>query len=154
MAQPGTRTFLRDLSLDLTGIAALLAEYAEREAVRHEAATGESLSVRQVEALIAARQARSAALGFSLANPGWSVLLELLRAHLDGRPVRMPRLATEARVTMTTMFRWLERFYDAGLAERIPHPEAERGVLIRLTPAGADAMRHYFTAARAGWIIG
>jgi hypothetical protein len=126
-ASGGGRTFLLDLSHEFGRLQAELAAYAEREALRGPEPAAE-IGARQVEALAAARHARSARLGMSLVHPGWSLLLELLRAHLEGEPARMPRLATAARVSMTTMLRWLDRVYDAGLAERLPHPEAERGV--------------------------
>lgn len=73
MATAGGRTFLEDLSLELTNVAALLAQYAERDAGRREAAAGERVTVRQVEGVLAARYARSAVFGLDLANPGTQV---------------------------------------------------------------------------------
>jgi DNA-binding MarR family transcriptional regulator len=150
MTVGGAHTVLGDLSEELGRLHSLLADYVEKEAL----SGGAGIGIPDVEALIAARHARSAAIGLNLVNPGWSLLLELKLAHLKGKPIRMPRLATEARVSMTTMFRWLDRFYAIGLAERLPHPVAERGILVRLTPAGAEAIRYHFASVKPGRIIG
>lgn len=91
------RTFLEDLSVDLTQVAALLAHYAEQDARRRAAEAVARVTARQVEAVQAARYARCAVFGADLADPGWSLLLALFRAYLEKRPVRLGRLATDAR---------------------------------------------------------
>jgi hypothetical protein len=142
------RTFLEDLSLDLTHLAALLAHYAEQDANRGEARAG-PVTARQVAALIAARKARSAAFGLDLANPGWSLLLELYRARLAGEEARTAALPVAILAAPSTIARWLARLAAAGLAERGPaapgHPAAAA-----LTDAGAEAMADYFRAVQAG----
>lgn len=145
------RTFLEDLSRELSSLAAMIALYAEEDARRREAAALGKVGLRQVEAAIAARQARSAVFGMDLANPGWSILLELFRAHLEERPAKLPRLATDARVAPTTLLRWLDLLCDAGFAERRADPERVGGVLAALTETGAEAMRDHFEALNLGW---
>jgi DNA-binding MarR family transcriptional regulator len=145
----GGRTLLEDLSHDLNHIAVMLTRFAEVDAARREA--GIPVTAQQVRALIAARHARSAVFGLDLANPGWSLLLELYRARLEGRPARMERLATDARLAATTVLRWLDLLRAAGFAERRPDPERSRQILIALTDAGAEAMHDYFAAIAAGW---
>jgi DNA-binding MarR family transcriptional regulator len=151
MATAGGRTFLEDLSLELTNVAALLAQYAERDAGRREAAAGERVTVRQVEGVLAARYARSAVFGLDLANPGWSLMLELFRAYLEQRPVRLARLATDARVAATTAFRWMDLLTEAGFVRREADPARDGATLLSLTPAGSDAMEDYFVVVRLGW---
>ncbi len=153
-SQSAGRTFLEDLSGELTGLAVMLAQFAERDALPRETVRDVALTPRQVCAMIGARHARSAVFGLDLANPGWSLLLELFRAHLEDRPAKMARLATDVRVASTTMLRWIDLFCKAGLAERLPDPRHDRGVILRLTPAGAEAMHDHFAAVKAGWLSG
>ena len=144
-APPGAeRTLLHDLSLDLTHISALLAHYAEQEARRRSAGP---LDSRQLAALIAARKARSAVFGFDLANPGWSLLLELYRARLAGEPSRIAALPVAILAAPSTVARWLDRFEQARLAARGTGPDRSTAAL---TDSAADAMADYFIAAGLG----
>lgn len=144
------RTFLEDLSRDLTHLAGLVAAYAEEDAGRREREAVERVTLRQVEAVLAARYARSARFGMELASPGWSLLLELFRAYLEKRPVRFARLATDARVAGTTALRWVDDLGAAGFVRRDADPERKGGVLIALTDAGIDAMEDYFVSVKLG----
>lgn len=96
--------------------------------------------------MLTARHGRSAALGLDLVHPGWSLLLVLYGAHLEGRPVRMARLATDAHVAMTTTMRWVALFIVRGLAERRADPAHARGVLFALTDEGARRVRRQLEA--------
>jgi DNA-binding MarR family transcriptional regulator len=145
-APRATRTLLQDLSRDLTHCAALLAHFAEREE-RRRAARGGPLNARQLAALIAARRARSAVFGFDLANPGWSLLLELYRARLAGEPSRIAALPVLILAAPSTVARWLARLEEAGHVARGAGPK--RGTAALTDPA-ADAMADYFTAAGLG----
>jgi DNA-binding MarR family transcriptional regulator len=162
---------LETLSLDLIRIATALADLG--------AHTGDTLSAcpligdsqidcphqrHRLAALIAERQARTAAFGQDLAHPGWSLLLELYRAHLassaDPEPVeacpepveggiRLTRLAAAARVSLTSTLRWLKRLEAAGLIKRRPDPTHETAVLVSLTEAGVKAMAEHFEQSNA-----
>jgi hypothetical protein len=168
--RPPSRTFLEDISRDLTHAAALLSIYAESDSARREALSIAPATADQLAALIAARHARNAAFGLDLSNGGWSLLLELYRAHLAHLAAapragpaqgacRPARLATDARLAMSTATRWLALLADAGLAERRSAgagagARAREGAAFALTPAGVEAMADYFTAARTGWNAG
>jgi len=132
------RRSLQELAFHLAGIAERASALADREGLERD---GEALSSSQVRALLYARHRRSAALGFDIVQPGWSVLLVLLCAHLEGRPVRMARLATEAHVALTTLMRWMDLLVARGLAERRPDPVHKRGVLFALSTEGAERVR-------------
>jgi DNA-binding MarR family transcriptional regulator len=150
-AEQGGRTLLEDLSLDLTHIAVMLAQIAESDARRREAPPPPpGPDAREVRAVIAARHARSAVFDLDLSNPGWSLLLELFHARLEGRAEGMARLATDARLAMATAARWIDLLCARGLATRTRDPGRKRGARIALTEAGADAMADYFTAAAIG----
>ena len=145
------RTFLQDLSGELGALSAMLAVYAEKEGQRREAGARAPVTAGQVRAVLAARHARSAVFGMDLANPGWSLLLELFRAALEQRRVRLPRLATDARVAATTALRWLDLFAEAGFVRREPDPQRQGAWLLSLTDAGLDAMEDHFIAVQLGW---
>lgn len=102
----------------------------------------------QIRTLLEARHKRSAALSLDVVHPGWSVLLVLFRAHLEGRPIRMARLATDAHIAMTTTMRWMGLLLDNGLAERRPDPEYARGVLFALSADGAERVRQQLVAEK------
>lgn len=147
----GSRTFLQDLSLDLTGLAALLAQYAEADLRRRENESRDRVTARQVRALLAARHARSQIFGHDLAHPGWSLLLELFSADLEGRQFNMARLAAEARVPPATAFKWIADLSTAGFVHRAPDSTRPNGVLIALTDSGREAMEDYFVAMLIAW---
>lgn len=86
-----------------------------------------------------------------LANSGWSLLLELFRASLENQPVRLARLAADARVATTTAMRWIEAFVAAGLVRREADRDREGVVLLALTEAGNEAMEDYFVSLLLGW---
>ena len=148
----GKRTFLEELSEELGAVSATLTRYAEEERRRREAAARERITAGQLQAVLAARYARSERLGMDLANAGWSLLLELFRASLEERPVRLARLAADARVPATSAMRWIDQFIAAGLVRRDLAPERRAVVRFALTDAGAEAMEDYFVSIQLGWM--
>lgn len=104
--EPQARTTgLAEVGRTLMLLAGELAELAEREAAPFLG----PLRASEVSALLKARQARAALFPLPLADPHWTLLLELLRAHLDNRPLRWKPLAAEPV---------LDRLCAAGLARR------------------------------------
>lgn len=132
-------------------MSATLSRYAEDERHRRQAAARERITSGQLQAVLAARYARSERLGLDLANAGWSLLLELFRAELETRTVRLARVAADARVPTTSALRWIEVFVGTGLVRREAHPDREGVSLIALTEAGSQAMEDYFIALQLGW---
>jgi DNA-binding MarR family transcriptional regulator len=147
----GGQTFLEGLSEELGAVSVRLARYAEEEKQRRQAAARERVTAGQVRAVLAARYARSERMGLDLANPGWSLLLELFRAELEKRPARLARVAADARVPGTTALRWVDALAGAGLVRRDPHPEHEGVYFLALTDAGSEAMEDYFVLLLLGW---
>lgn len=144
------RTFLEDLSRELSSFSARLAVYAEQRSDLHQRAARERVTAAQVRAAVAARHARSEVFGIDLADPGWSLLLELFRAYLEKRTVRLPRLVADARVAATTASRWIETFADAGFVHREPDPQRRGAITLALTDAAKEAMEDYFVAIQIG----
>lgn len=73
----------------------------------------------------------------------FDVLAALRRA---GRPHELSpgRLLKETLVTSGTMTNRIDRLSDRGLVERLPDPDDRRGVIVRLTPRGQDAVDEAF----------
>lgn len=69
----------------------------------------------------------------------WDVLAALRRA---GDPFELSpgRLLRETLVTSGTMTNRVDRLVARGLVDRNPDPHDRRGVLVRLTPEGKDAV--------------
>jgi DNA-binding MarR family transcriptional regulator len=147
----GGRTFLEELSEKLDALAATLSRYTGEEARRREEEDWRPITAAQLRALIAARHARSEALGPDLASPGWSLLLELFRAHLEKRQVRIARLASDAQVPLTTALRWIDQLARRELVSRTADPQHEGVALLSLTEAGHEAMEDYFVSVQLGW---
>jgi DNA-binding MarR family transcriptional regulator len=84
----------------------------------------------------------------------FDVLAALRRA---GAPYELSpgRLLRETLVTSGTMTNRVDRLAARGFVERYPDPEDRRGVLVRLTPEGKDAVDGAFEAlldAEAGFL--
>ncbi|MDH2414694.1 MarR family transcriptional regulator [Nocardioides sp. CER19] len=75
----------------------------------------------------------------------FDVLAALRRA---GSPYELSpgRLLRETLVTSGTMTNRVDRLATRGFVERYPDPEDRRGVLVRLTPEGKDAVDGAFTS--------
>jgi DNA-binding MarR family transcriptional regulator len=141
----GSRPSFGDLASELAGIAARMSAMASRPNLLLERGAS---ATSQIRTLLQARHKRSAALGLDLVHPGWSLLLVLFRAHLEDRPIRMARLATDAHVSMTATMRWTGLFLDDGLAERRSDPASARGVLFALSAEGVERVRRQLIAEK------
>ncbi|UAL30794.1 MarR family transcriptional regulator [Nocardioides rotundus] len=78
----------------------------------------------------------------------FDVLAALRRA---GTPYELSpgRLLRETLVTSGTMTNRVDRLAGRGLVERLPDPDDRRGVLVRLTPEGKEAVDGAFEALLA-----
>jgi DNA-binding MarR family transcriptional regulator len=75
----------------------------------------------------------------------------LLGTIEDQGPTRISDLAALDHCSQPTMTMQVRRLEDAGLATRTTDPADARAVLIEITPAGIETLRHV-RAARAGVI--
>ena len=138
------------LSFDACRLAAALVEAAEAERLRRMTDHGRiALTARFVKGLVAARALRSERLGPALApEPGWSVLLVLYAARLEGgepTPAALPRAAAAPVATVHGRLRALEA---QGLLERRPDPRRGRGTIVTLTDDAAARIHDYLREAR------
>lgn len=75
----------------------------------------------------------------------------LVRLHKAG-PQTPTQLAAHDRVSTPSMNRTINGLAEAGLVERLPHPDDRRQVLVRSTDKGADVVRDTI-AKRDTWMI-
>ena len=76
-------------------------------------------------------------------------VLAALRRAGDPYELSPGRLLRETLVTSGTMTNRVDRLVARGLVERYPDPDDRRGVIVRLTPEGKDAVDAAFTALLA-----
>ncbi len=81
---------------------------------------------------------------------GWEFdVLSALRRAGDPYELSPGRLIRETLVTSGTMTNRVDRLAERGLVERLPDPRDRRGVLVRLTPAGKEAVDGAFASLLA-----
>lgn len=77
-------------------------------------------------------------------DPAWDMLLDLMVARIDRRPVSVSSLCIASAVPATTALRWIKTMTEAGLFERRSDPSDGRRVFIALSDETAQAMHAYF----------
>jgi len=78
-------------------------------------------------------------------DPTWSMLLDLMNAHLHGKQISVSSLCIAGRVPATTALRRIGDLETAGLVTRMKDPRDGRRVFIELTGEGYAAMANYLT---------
>lgn len=100
-----------------------------------------------LRALIRARRLRDHYFSGELfADPAWDMLLDLLLARLEQRPVAVSSLCIAAAVPPTTALRWIKRLTEEGIFVRIADPHDGRRIFIELSDAAAEGMAGYVQA--------
>jgi DNA-binding MarR family transcriptional regulator len=138
------------LGLDACRLAAGLVSAAEAEAFRRTSGRAAiEPGPRFVKTLLAARRLRLERLGPALApEPGWSVLLALYAARLEGRELTLAALTQAAGAPGATVIGRIAALEAQGLVERSPDPARRRGTIVRLTDGAAARIRDYLREAR------
>lgn len=92
-------------------------------------------------ASIEARRSRDAAFEAELfGEPAWDMMLELLLARLERRPVSVSKLSLLAGVPQTTALRWIATLGAQGILERTPDPCNGRRIIVSLTDSSAGRL--------------
>ena len=82
------------------------------------------------------------------ADPAWDILLDLLAARLDGKPVSVSSLCIAAAVPATTALRWITGMTESGILVRRQDPTDARRVFIDLSEGDAAKLMDYFAELR------
>lgn len=139
---------LRRLSEEVGRIARTLAALSETGPDFHAppvALPASGLTVGKIRAVIRARRLRERFLDPALfADPAWDMLLDLMAARLEGRPVAVSSLCIAGAVPTTTALRWIRVMTDAGLFTRVPDSEDGRRFFVGLADDIASALAAYF----------
>ena len=101
-----------------------------------------------VRGVLRARRLRDRFFDPTLFNdPAWDMMLDLLLAKLEQRPVSVSGLCLAAAVPATTALRWIHQLTAAGVLVRRADDRDKRRVLIELSEEAEAAIRTYFETA-------
>jgi DNA repair protein RadC len=120
----------------LSAIGANHREYAAIERVRDKATR--ALRWRRVQRRIFPEAA--------LRGPCWDILLCCVEGELSGRPICVKQIRAQLEESQTSVLRRIDELEQAGMVRRFRDGMDGRRTLIRLTPDGAEAMSHFFSA--------
>jgi hypothetical protein len=150
-AVPGAQSDPAKRLLELTAeLGRLAGEIVEAAPV----ADGQGPDAKLVRGIIRARRRRAEVFGADLfADPVWDMMLDLLAAQLEGRPVSTSSLCIAAGVPGTTALRWIRQATARGLFVRIADPRDGRGVLVALSKDTADRMLKQLAAGGAAFAL-
>jgi len=82
-------------------------------------------------------------------DPGWNMMLDLVVAEQEGKPVSVTSLCLGSGVPSTTALRYVDRLVDYGLAERDDDRFDMRRTLIRFTPGTSGKVSSLLSDIRA-----
>lgn len=100
-------------------------------------------------AMLAARSRRNETIGAEIFHdPAWDMMLNLLAAAHENRPVSVTSLCNAAGVPSSTALRHIEHLGQLGLVERTPDPDNDCGALIRATAPAVERMTKVVARAR------
>lgn len=76
-------------------------------------------------------------------DPVWDMLLDLVIARLDDRPLQVSYIGIEAGVPSSTSLRWIRSLRAQGFVRRWQDPADRRRELVELSDAGFQAFASY-----------
>jgi DNA-binding MarR family transcriptional regulator len=114
------------------------------------AGTGARPRAEVLRTIVEMRRLRARHLGEDLfSDPAWDMLLDLMTARIEGKPVPISNLCLAAEVPTTTALRWINDLCRRGLIVRTADRHDRRRVLVALTPETERRMRAYLDAVAA-----
>jgi hypothetical protein len=134
---------LRQISQEVGRIAEMLAELSTAENGSGAPVTRSGsvlrLEASHVRAIYRARRVRDQYFESELfADPAWDMMLDLMIARLERRPVSVSSLCIAAAVPPTTALRWIKTLTDAGVFVRTPDPSDGRRIYMTLSDESAE----------------
>ena len=149
---------LRQLSEEVARIASTLASMSANDGLRRpalprpepQAEDGEeAVTADHIRAIIRSRRLRTQLFDMELfSDPAWDMLLDLMAARLERKPVAVSSLCIAAAVPPTTALRWIKMMTDCGLFVRRADPHDGRRIFITLSEEAASAMERYMQQTR------
>lgn len=135
----GTARTINALSAEAGRIADALARLADQQ--RDGGVAQQPVDAAFVRRLLKVRRDRDRFFPAEIfADPAWDMLLDLIAAQLEGKPVPVSSLCIAAAVPTTTALRWIRSLSEAGLFVRQTDPADARRTWISLAPDAAEAM--------------
>ena len=102
-----------------------------------------------IRTLLRTRRLRSHFFSADLfADPAWDMLLDLMAARLEGKPVAVSSLCIAAAVPPTTALRWIGVLTENRLVVRVADRNDGRRVYVELTEPTASALAAWLQEAR------
>ena len=103
-----------------------------------------------LRSVLRARRLRGAYFdGALFADPAWDMMLDLLAAQLERRPVGVSSLCLASSVPPTTALRWIRILTERGIFERRGDTADGRRVFVELSDPAAARLRAYLSDMRA-----
>jgi hypothetical protein len=103
-----------------------------------------SISPALIRGIIKQRRLRDSFFPSELfADPAWDILLDLMAARLEGKPVSVSSLCIAAAVPPTTALRWITAMTHNQMLVRQDDPDDARRVFIGLSDQTAVDLEHY-----------
>jgi DNA-binding MarR family transcriptional regulator len=96
-----------------------------------------------IEQLISERDIRSNHLDIEFGEPGWDMLIDLLRASERGQNVSVSSLTLASRVPPTTALRQIAHLKSQMLLEIEPDPFDKRRLYVTLSQTARAALNNY-----------
>lgn len=110
---------------------------------------GEAVDAADVRSIVKLRRLRDRYFDAGLfADPAWDMLLDLMAAKLEHRPIAVSSLCIAAAVPPTTALRWIKTMTENGMFVRVADPQDGRRVFIELSEGASTAMTRYLGAAK------
>ncbi|PZN92093.1 MAG: hypothetical protein DCF31_17735 [Alphaproteobacteria bacterium] len=134
----GTARTINALSAEAGRIADALARLADQQ---RDGVAQQPVDAAFVRRLLKVRRDRERFFPAEIfADPAWDMLLDLIAAQLEGKPVPVSSLCIAAAVPTTTALRWIRSLSEAGLFIRQTDPADARRTWISLSPDAAEAI--------------
>jgi len=97
------------------------------------------------EFTVSMRRHREVLFGADLfGDPAWDILLEVLIAEIDARPLNVSNACVVGNMPMSTGLRWVVKLEEDGFIKRVPDQHDRRVSWVRMTAQGIRYMAEHF----------
>lgn len=103
---------------------------------------------RAIRTMLLEQKVRDRVFGDSVSiDPTWNMLLDLMLAHIEDRPMYLTSLCVGPSMPMSSALRRVEHLIAIGLVQRRDDQADRRRVIVSLTDAGLERLSAYFEQA-------